>query len=73
MDGKYNLTTRLVWFTPRLSVQEGSTPLFRACFAGNSEEVRVLLEGGANVNELNDVSLTHLSLVARLRLFIYVM
>ena len=38
------------------SVQEGSTPLFQACFAGNCEEVRLLLEGGANVNEQNSVS-----------------
>ena len=45
--------------TPRLSVQVGSTPLYQACFAGNSEEVSVLLEGGANANELNDVNLNY--------------
>ena len=43
---------------PPLPLQvTGSTPLFRASFAGNIDKVKDLLEGGANVNEANDVSL----------------
>ena len=38
-------------------MQEGSTPLYVASFAGNVEEVKMLLDGGTNVNEQNDVSL----------------
>ena len=38
-------------------MQEGSTPLYRACFSGDVEQVNTLLVGGANVNEQNDVSL----------------
>ena len=37
-------------------MQEGSTPLYRACFSGNVEQVNTLLVGGVNVNEHNDVS-----------------
>ena len=40
-----------------LSIQvTGSTPLFRASFAGSIDEVKDLLEGGTNVNEMKDVS-----------------
>ena len=50
-------------------MQQGSTPLYRASFAGNIEEIEALLEAGADVNEKNDVSLTfHLLFVARLRI-----
>ena len=43
-----------------LPIQTDSTPLFRASFAGNIDEVKDLLKGGADVNETNDVSLVHL-------------
>ena len=49
--------------SPPLPVQEGSTPLYRACFSGDSEAVDDLLEGGANVNQQNDVSQLDLPLV----------
>ena len=39
-------------------IQIGSTPLYQASFAGKSDEVKNLLDGGANVNEANDVSIT---------------
>ena len=38
-------------------IQNGSTPLYQASFAGKIDEVKKLLEGGTNVNEANDVSL----------------
>ena len=46
--------------SPSLPVQEGSTALYRACFSGDSEAVQALLEGGANVNQQNDVSILDL-------------
>ena len=46
--------------SPPLPVQEGSTPLYRACFSGDSEAVEDLLKNGANVNQQNDVSQPHL-------------
>ena len=39
-------------------MQQGSTPLYRASFTGNTEEIEALLEAGADINEKNDVSLT---------------
>ena len=54
----HNLTSDLILPTPSPHTQTGSTPLFRASFAGNTDEVKNLLEGGANVNKANDVSLT---------------
>ena len=39
-----------------LSIQVGSTLLYLASFIGNTDEVKELLEGGADVNERNDVS-----------------
>ena len=45
-------------YIPPLPTQTGSTPLIRASFAGNIDEVKNLLESGANVNEANDVCLT---------------
>ena len=38
------------------ALQVGSTLLYQASFMGNTDEVKELLEGGANVNEPNDVS-----------------
>ena len=35
-----------------------STPLYQASFMGNTDEVKELLEGGADMNEQNDVSLS---------------
>ena len=37
-------------------VQDGSTRLYQASFMGNTDEVKELLDGGADVNEQNDVS-----------------
>ena len=39
-------------------MQVGSTPLYQASFMGSTDEVKELLEGGADVNEQNDVSLS---------------
>ena len=39
-------------------IQVGSTPLYQASFMGDTDEVKELLEGGADVNEQNDVSLS---------------
>ena len=58
MVSAHKLTSDLNYTTPLLS-QTGSTPLFRASFAGNIDEVKTLLEGGARVNEANDVSLSN--------------
>ena len=55
MVSVHKLTSDLK-LAPSPPTQAGSTPLFRASFAGNIDEVRNLLEGGANVNEANDVS-----------------
>ena len=54
MVSAHKLTSDLI--LPPPPSQTGSTPLFRASFAGNIDEVKTLLEGGANVNEPNDVS-----------------
>ena len=52
----HKLTSDPVIPTSSLPLQiTGSTPLFRASFAGNTDEVKNLLEGGADVNEPNDV------------------
>ena len=51
-----NSPVTLYYYPPPPS-QTGSTPLFRASFAGSIDEVKTLLEGGARVNEANDVSL----------------
>jgi hypothetical protein len=56
MVSAHKLTSDLILPTPSPPTQTGSTPLFRASFAGNIDEVKNLLEGGANVNEANDVS-----------------
>ena len=52
-------------------VQDGSTLLYQASFMGNTEEVKELLEGGADVNEQNDVSgkMALLALLAEDKLF----
>ena len=55
MVSAHKLTSDLILPTPSPHTQTGSTPLFRASFAGNIDEVKNLLEGGANVNEANDV------------------
>ena len=39
-----------------LPIQTGSTLLYQASFMGNTDEVKELLEGGADVNEQNDVN-----------------
>ena len=38
--------------------QAFSTPLYQACFTGDFTKVKEILEGGADVNEVNDVSMT---------------
>ena len=52
------LDSRSLYYRPLLlsPSQTGSTPLFRASFAGNIDQVKDLLKGRANVNEANDVS-----------------
>ena len=39
-----------------IHLQADSTPLYQASSMGNADEVKELLEGGADVNEPNDVS-----------------
>ena len=59
MVSTHNLTFDLIVPTSSLPLQvTGSTPLFRASFAGKIDKVKNLLEGGANVNKANDVCLT---------------
>ena len=41
-----------------LFFQAFTTPLYQACFTGDSTKVKEILEGGADVNEVNDVSMT---------------
>ena len=48
-----------MWYTfvtPHLPVQEHSSPLYRASFAGDTEQVLALVEEGAVVNQQNNVS-----------------
>ena len=64
MDGKHDSISALpiindMWHplaTPHFPVQEHSSPLYRASFAGNTEEVMALVEEGAVVNQQNKVS-----------------
>ena len=41
---------------PHLPVQEHSSPLYRASFAGDTEQVMALVRKGALVNQQNNVS-----------------
>ena len=48
-----------MWYplaTPHLPVQEHSSPLYRASFAGDTEQVMALVEKGTIVNQQNNVS-----------------
>ena len=42
--------------TPHLPVQEHSSPLYQASFAGDTEQVLALVKEGAVVNQQNKVS-----------------
>ena len=43
--------------------QVHSTWLYQASFIGNTDEVKELMDGGADVNEPNDVSVSNLILL----------
>ena len=42
-------------------IQDGTTPLFMACQDGHETVVKLLLDGGSDVNKATDVSKSHVN------------